>query len=88
MNQTRVLNDTYNFCVVDSELQQWCGFATGHPFNYCIIAESWPQDDVWGWMQNTTFTGTASLTPIKPVFCACPIAGRAYYLPNGGYRRQ
>ncbi len=81
--QTRVLNDTYNFCQIDTELQQWCGFSTTSPFKYCIVAESWPQADIWGWMQNTTFTSPSSLTPIEPAFCACPVAGRAYYLPSG-----
>lgn len=81
-NNTRVLNDTYAFCKVDQDLQHWCGFTTNTPFTYCIVAESWPQSNVWGWVQNTTFTGT-SLTTIFPAFCACPIAGRAYYLPSG-----
>lgn len=77
---TRYLNDTYNFCQVDSEIQQWCGVNSYTKFSYCVISETWPQDDTWGWLQNTTL-GASTLTPIYPAICACPIPGRAYYIP-------
>ena len=83
--QTRVLNDTESFCTVDDELRSWCGINTSTPFAYCIISETWPQSDVWGWISNTTFTSpSSSLSPIYPAFCACPEAGRAYYIPVRG----
>lgn len=78
--QTRVLNDTYAFCDVDQELKQWCGHNTTSKFAFCILAEDWPQPDVWGWIQNSSLTATG-LVPIYPAFCACANPGRAYYLP-------
>ena len=80
LSGTRYLNDTYSFCEVDQDLQHWCGYNSGQAFAYCIVAETWPQPDLWGWIQNTTFTAP-SITPIYPSFCACPIEGRAYYIP-------
>lgn len=77
---TRILNNTYSFCDVDQELQNWCGVNTSTRFKYCIVSETWPQYDTWGWIQNTTFTNPA-LSPLFPSFCACPIPGRAYYIP-------
>lgn len=82
-NQTWVVNDTHDFCVTDATLRGWCGVDTWHAPGYCIVAESWPQDDTWGWIQNTTATAAStSLTTLFPAFCACPIAGRALYLPG------
>lgn len=83
---TRIMNDTYAFCRVDREIREWCGVDTWNPFEYCLIAESWPQSDAWGWVQNTSFTSnTDGLKPIYPSFCACNkrvAPGRAYYLPG------
>jgi hypothetical protein len=79
--EVRYLNDTYQYCLVNEEVKQWCGVNTYTDFEYCIVSEKWPQDDVWGWMQNTTFAAP-TLTPVFPAICACPIAGRAYYIPG------
>jgi hypothetical protein len=82
-NQTRTVNQTLNFCTVDDELRSWCGIDTWHAPIYCIVAERWPQPDTWGWIQNTTVTAAStSLSTIFPAFCACPVAGRALYLPG------
>ena len=80
---TRVMNDTESFCTIDDDLRNWCGVNTTTDFKYCIVSETWPQYDIWGWIENTTFTSqSASLNPIYPAFCACPVDGRAYYLPT------
>lgn len=77
---TRYLNDTFAFCQTNSEIENWCGVNKTHPFQYCIVSETWPQPDVYGWILNTTFTG-GGLNPIFPAFCPCNYPGRAYYIP-------
>jgi hypothetical protein len=80
----RIMNDTESFCEVDEQLRDWCGVNTSSAFAYCVVSETWPQYDVWGWLENTTFTGaSSSLSSIFPALCMCPVAGRAYYLPVG-----
>jgi hypothetical protein len=75
---------TRGFCGTDNDLQDWCGTdnsAWPNTFKYCLATDKWPQPDVWGWISNTTFTKNG-ITPFFPAICACPIAGRAYYIPQ------
>ena len=61
------LNDTYRFCQDDDDLINWCGVTTSRGFPYCVISETWPQPDIWGWIINTTFTGGGvGLAPLFP----------------------
>lgn len=79
------LNETNSFCVLDVELQEICGLnssANVQGWTYCILAESWPQNDLWGWMQNTSPTSSLGFDTIFPALCVCPNPGRAYYLPH------
>lgn len=79
-------NVTRNFCTLDSEFISWCGInSTTFPvfFKYCIISETWPHPDIYGWITNTTFTTNQGFETIFPAVCACLIPGRAYYIPTG-----
>lgn len=82
--EIRVLsnNVTHNFCTLDQEFISWCGInSTTFPifFKYCIVAESWPQKDVYGWITNTTFTSNHGFDTLYPAVCACLNPGRGYY---------
>jgi hypothetical protein len=46
VEQTRMLNDTFEMCIIDQELQEWCGFNNTSPFKYCVVSEKWPQTDI------------------------------------------
>lgn len=92
----RYLNDTNAFCQIDQELQEWCGINNDHypnAFQYCLVTERWPQPDVFGWIQNTTFTNNRGMQVIFPAICVCQLPGydangmplgpaKAYFVPN------
>ncbi len=43
---TRVMNDTEQFCVIDDDLRNWCGVNITAGFQYCVVSETWPQYDI------------------------------------------
>lgn len=86
--EVRILsnNVTYEFCTLDREFIEWCGInSSNFPifFQYCVVSEKWPQEDIFGWIQNTTFSTNQGLQTIFPAVCACLNPGRAYYVPTG-----
>lgn len=61
-------------------------------FRYCLITETWPQTDLIGWIQNTTFGSNRGVNNVPfPLLCMCYYPRnnterpRAYYVPKGVY---
>ena len=83
----RILNDTSAYCIIQEDLINWCGvnYSELNSFPYCIASEKWPQEDIGGFLLNTTFTSNRryhdGLWPIFPSVCVCNIPGRLYYIP-------
>lgn len=87
VQEVRIMNDTTDFCRVDGEMLNWCGSNKDSSYSYCIVSEVWPQPDIIGWLENTTFHSNLMTYPGYPSLCVCHHPGRAYYIPAEPYAR-
>jgi hypothetical protein len=50
-------------------------------FRLCIVTETWPQPDIYGWIQNTTITNNAGVgSGLMPAICLCYYPGFELFL--------
>lgn len=82
LKEVRYLNDTTAYCVVNNELKNWCGSNNAAQYSYCIMSEQWPQPDIIGWLENSTYLDVSSTWPGRPAICVCKNTSRAYYIPE------
>jgi len=52
------------------------------PFNYCIITEKWPQDNIVGWLNNTSFTDQTQSWTGYSMLCTCKMSNRMVWVSN------